>query len=256
MNSSGAFILLVSFVSVAVVALLTITVFRFVIRKLGIKELVEEGIVLTESGIEFPRFMYLGRCKASYQQIESVELVPFPKNLTLRLRYGTLVSSGAARWNPCLDTIVIKLKPPCFIECHIVTPSNPTALFERIKSRMEQSAHSHPFPIFSPIVNRKSQIFQMQPPLALIPPLPEGEGRGEGEGDAPITAVHAFPIFSPIANQKSQIFQMQPPLALIPPLPEGEGRGEGEGDAPITAVHAFPIFSPIANQKSQIKNSP
>ncbi len=71
-------------VSVCLIAFVTVVLLRFMMRKLGIKELVEEGIVLTETGIEFPRFPFFGRSKASYKEIESVELVPFPKSLMLQ----------------------------------------------------------------------------------------------------------------------------------------------------------------------------
>src|SRR5690242_14995252 len=96
----GASILLPVVAIVAMVAVATVVLMRYVLGKLGIKELVNEGIVLTENGIEFPRFVLMGRSMAGFADIESVELVPFPRSLTLRLRYGPSVSSRPGPgWN-------------------------------------------------------------------------------------------------------------------------------------------------------------
>jgi len=136
--NAGAVILLAIVASLILVTVITIFLFRLIVTKLGIKELVEQGIILTESGIEFPRFMFLGRGRVNYSNIESVELIPFPESLTLRLRYSpSVVSMPCARWNFRRDTVVIKFKPPCVFQYHLFTPNDPAELVRKLKSRID-----------------------------------------------------------------------------------------------------------------------
>ena len=94
--------------------------------------------MLTETGIELPRFSLIGRSKASFKKIESVEMVPFPKSLMLRMRYGPSVSSCAsARWDFFRGAVVVKLKPRKLCQNHLFAPSNPEALVQKLKSRIE-----------------------------------------------------------------------------------------------------------------------
>lgn len=123
---------------VIVVAIAAILLFRFIIRRLGAGEMVNNGIVLTENGIEFSRFLFMGRSKVSYADIESVEIVPFPRNLTLRMRYGPSVASyPGASWNLYQDTLAIKLKQPCTFQYHLFHPMNPAEVAEKLRSRIE-----------------------------------------------------------------------------------------------------------------------
>jgi hypothetical protein len=69
---------MIFFVSVALIAVLTVTAFRFLVRRCGIKDLIEDGAVLTEDGIEYLRVFMLGRGKIKFNEIESVKLVSFP----------------------------------------------------------------------------------------------------------------------------------------------------------------------------------
>ena len=139
----GTVILLAVVASVIFVTVLTIFLFRLIVTKLGIRELVEQGIILTESGIEFPRFMFLGRGRVNYSNIESVELVPFPASLTLRLRYSpSVVSMPSARWNLRRDTVVIKFKSPCTFQYHLFTPNDPAELVNKLKSRIDNPTAS------------------------------------------------------------------------------------------------------------------
>src|SRR5208283_1331215 len=83
-------ILLICFASAALIAVITVTVMRFFIRLSGRQQLVENGVVLTESGIEYFGFLYTGVRKTPFSEIQSVELVPYYKVLisSLFLRYG------------------------------------------------------------------------------------------------------------------------------------------------------------------------
>lgn len=105
------------------------------------EDMVNEGIVLTENGIEFPRFGIMGVSKANYEDIESVELVPFPKSLTLRLRYSpSVISTPSGRWKFSLGTVVIKFKPPYAFQYHLFTPTDPAQLVKELKSRIDKRA--------------------------------------------------------------------------------------------------------------------
>jgi hypothetical protein len=136
-------ILLIAFVSVALVAVIAVTVLRFVSRKLGIEKLVQDGVIMTASGIEFPRFVLMGRSKASYDEIESVEFVPFPKNLLLRMRYGSSVSARVGAGS-CRGTVVVKLRSPRILQSqyHLFEPGDPVAFAKELKSRIERGQSS------------------------------------------------------------------------------------------------------------------
>src|SRR5947209_4002608 len=88
--NSGALILLIFWGSVIVVAVITLTVFRFISRRLGLKQVLAEGVVMTENGLEYLGFAFLWKMKASYQDVESVESPPFVKGLASAMffRYG------------------------------------------------------------------------------------------------------------------------------------------------------------------------
>ena len=141
--NAGSLILLAVVASVILVTVVTIFSFRLIITKLGIKELVEQGVILTQSGIEFPRFMFMGKRRVNYCDIESVELVPFPESLTLRLRYSpSVVSMPSARWDFRRDTIVIKFKSPYIFQYHLFTPNDPAEVVRKLKSRIDKRATS------------------------------------------------------------------------------------------------------------------
>lgn len=142
MNSG--IILLVILGALVLMGVGIVAVFRFVTRKLGIKELVDEGVLLTDSGIEFPRFPFMRRGRARYDEIESVELVPFPQNLLLRMRYGPSVASNvSAQWLGLFrEAVVVKLRPPRLIQYYMFTPSDPVALANELKSRIQRGRSS------------------------------------------------------------------------------------------------------------------
>src|SRR6185312_8864353 len=97
--SPGTFILLWVLIGIILVIATVKALFRVLTNKFGNKDLIDEGIVLTQSGIEFPRFLFVGRTKVSYSDIESAKFVPFPESLTLRIRYGPSIKSQVSgRW--------------------------------------------------------------------------------------------------------------------------------------------------------------
>jgi hypothetical protein len=138
MNSLGLNLLIV-LVSVALVNFITLKAFRLYIRSQGMEKVMSEGIMLGETGIEFPRILFLGTNKIGYHEIESAELVRFPATLLLNFRYGKAVSSGAGpRWDSfAQDMVVIKFKQPRLIEYQAFQTRNPAEFYKRLKARIE-----------------------------------------------------------------------------------------------------------------------
>lgn len=145
MNSLGLN-LLILFGSVALISLVTLKVFRLYIRSRGMEKVMAEGIVLGETGIEFPRVLFLGTSKVAYNEIESAELVRFPATLFLNFRYGKAVSSQPGpRWDSFVqDTIVIKFKAPRLVEYHAFQPRNPVEFYKELKHRIDADSPSSP----------------------------------------------------------------------------------------------------------------
>src|SRR5580704_5737812 len=128
--NSLALNLLIFFGSVALVTFITLKIFRLYIRSLGMEKVMAEGAVLGETGIEFPRILFLGIGKINYHEIESVELVHFPATLGIHLRYSAVSSRPGPCWGSFIqDMVVIKLKPPCFIKYEVFSPRNPAAFY-------------------------------------------------------------------------------------------------------------------------------
>ena len=138
--NSGALILLAFLGSVAVVIVVTVTLFRLVTRSLGLKQVVEEGVVMTENGLEVLGFFGVGKMSVSYADVESVELLPHCRGplATLLLRYRM-----SARWVGTRlfhEIVVIKLKGPRVFRYLISTPEDGTTFVEQLKSRIEPTA--------------------------------------------------------------------------------------------------------------------
>jgi hypothetical protein len=136
--NSGALILLMFVGSVTLVAAIAVTLFRFVTRWLGLKQVVEEGVVMTENGLEVLRFFGIGKMNVSYADVESVELLPHFRGplATLLFRYKM-----SARWIGTRlfhEIVVIKLRGPRLFKYLLSTPKNGPAFVEQLKSRVEQ----------------------------------------------------------------------------------------------------------------------
>ena len=133
----GAFIWLAVVGCLTVIMLLAILLVRLFNKSTNLKAIRNDGLLLTEVGIEFLIFPLMERSKKSYAEIEAVELVRFPASLTLRMRYAPSVASHLGpRWNFLQDVVVVKLKRPCSIQYHLFTPKDAERVVERIRSRL------------------------------------------------------------------------------------------------------------------------
>jgi hypothetical protein len=136
MNAAGLTVLLLAVASVIFVTILTVATLRFFIRKSGTGSLYENGVVLTDHGIEFLRFFWIGKAKAKYDEIQSVELLPLdglPTFLKV-FHYGLLM-----RWiytRPSGQLVVIKFKTPRLFPYLSCTPKNPQLFVEQLQSRI------------------------------------------------------------------------------------------------------------------------
>jgi hypothetical protein len=125
------------------VAILTVTAFRFLARRCGIKDLIEDGAVLTEDGIEYLRLFMLGRGKIKFNEIESVKLISFPKAmLSLMFPFGYGLSVHGIRTRLFSDFVEIKIKKtPRWYEFHfhylLFTPKNAVSFVEQLKNRLD-----------------------------------------------------------------------------------------------------------------------
>jgi hypothetical protein len=136
-------ILTIFFASIALVAVLTVAAFRFFVRRCGIKDLIEDGAVLTEDGIEYLRVFMFGRGKIKFNEIESVKLISFPiamLSLMFPFKYGLSVHSIRTRLFS--DFVEIKIrKSPRWYEFHfhylLFTPKNAAAFVEQLKNRLD-----------------------------------------------------------------------------------------------------------------------
>lgn len=136
MTSSGAVFFWLSLGAVALATIGISKAFKFVLTNTtGKRELVEEGLILTERGIETYRFL-TGKREIAYEQIEQVHYVPFPKNLLLRRQYGPAIVSRV-RNRSFRGSILIKLKQPCSMKYLVFDPSNPAELAQRISVNLE-----------------------------------------------------------------------------------------------------------------------
>jgi hypothetical protein len=134
-------ILAIFFAAVALVAVLTLAVFRLLTRWCGTKQLIEDGVALTDDGIEYLRFYLLGKRRATFDEIESVEFLPFGKALfpILFFRYG--YSLHVIRTRLFSDCVLIQFrKTPRWFELYfkylLFTPRHPAEFAERLKSRL------------------------------------------------------------------------------------------------------------------------
>jgi hypothetical protein len=126
--------------SMALITVVTLATFRFIARAFGVRELVEEGVVLAENGIEFPGMLLLNKGKIAYSNIEFVKLESFVKNFfkTIFLCYGISVRFIRSRFSK--DVVVIKVKRPVtFCEYFFFTPKNATVFVEQLKERVEKA---------------------------------------------------------------------------------------------------------------------
>jgi len=129
--------------SVFLIAVITVRVMRIFTRAPARRQLFEDGIVLTEDGVEFLGLFWM-RGTVTYGNIESVKVVPFLRSL-LPI-YGFNVLSVCT--NPFKEVLVIRVKEPSLVK-HVVgfrylklTPKNAATVVEQLNRRIPEPISS------------------------------------------------------------------------------------------------------------------
>jgi hypothetical protein len=124
-----------------ILAMLVLMLFRLLVRYFGIKDLVEDGAVLTEEGIEYLRPFWAGRGKLKLCDIKSARLVSFPRAMLslMFLGYGFSVHSIRSRFFS--DFVELKIRKTAkWYEFHfdylLFTPKDPVAFVEQLNNRL------------------------------------------------------------------------------------------------------------------------
>jgi len=115
----------------------------YMARKHGVTRLMrQEGIVLTENGIEFPVIIppiFLKKIKIQYSDIESVELANWWQTLKRPSRFGTWVIWNRYGCWRLRDRVVVKIKRPRFVQSWAFTPTNPAEIVEKLRVQIEHN---------------------------------------------------------------------------------------------------------------------
>jgi hypothetical protein len=135
MNSSIS-VLLILFCGVALIATLIVVLFKLTAKLLGVQQVVGDGIVMTETGLEYGGFLKL---KANYADIESVELLPFNVGFFKCMFYYNGFRSHWIRRTMFGDIVVITFKGSRIYKNLLFTPKDAPAFIEQLQRRIKQA---------------------------------------------------------------------------------------------------------------------
>jgi hypothetical protein len=138
MNISGFFILLIVLASMVLAAIVTVATMRFLARKFDVAELMDNGVRLTEEGIEYVGFLF-SKKKNTFAEIQSVEVASyFDITISILLfRYGLNIP----RIPPKLFSkfVIIQLKRANPFEYLFFTPTNAENFVEQLKQHINRT---------------------------------------------------------------------------------------------------------------------
>jgi hypothetical protein len=99
-----------------------------------------DGVILAQDGIEYLGFLWIVKLKASYADIEDIELLPYYTGLmsVMFFRYG-LTPHWICKRSFC-DIVVIKLKGYRMYKNLLFTPKDAATFIAQLKSRIEPCA--------------------------------------------------------------------------------------------------------------------
>jgi hypothetical protein len=142
--NSGVNMLLILVASVALATTLVLVLFRFATKLLGLQQVLKDGVVLTESGLEFLGFLWIVKMKAHYTEVESVELLPYYTGLIsfIFFRYGF-----TSHWickRTFSDIVLINLKGSRIYKNLLFTPKDAPAFVEQLRRRIKETQTSSP----------------------------------------------------------------------------------------------------------------
>lgn len=126
--------LLIFIGSVALSTMAILALFKYTMKRLGMREVQKDGVLLAEHGIEYVGFLWLIKLRADYADVESVELVPYHKAFLLHLRYA-LTSHWMCK-RVCTDVVVIKLKGSRMDKTLFITPEDAAGFVDKLKAKI------------------------------------------------------------------------------------------------------------------------
>jgi hypothetical protein len=129
-------VLILFIAGAGVIAAITITTLRTFIRLIGMKEVIDEGIILTDDGVEYSGFLLTGKKVLAYSEIRSVELLPYFRVALSALIFAYGISANKVPFRPFHKILIVRLKNPRPIEYLFLAPKEPESAFERLKQRV------------------------------------------------------------------------------------------------------------------------
>jgi hypothetical protein len=135
--NSGIGMLLIFLGCLAVATFVVLSLLKFAIRRLGIGQLIREGAVLTDNGLEYLGFLWLVKHKATYADVESVEITPYFKGYLSFVSYHYGLSPLWRGSRAVSKIVVIKLKTSRSSKCLLCTPKDSSTFVEQLKSRIK-----------------------------------------------------------------------------------------------------------------------
>jgi hypothetical protein len=130
-------LLLLVFGGAVLVSVVAVALMRYFYRVSGHEQVYKNGIVITETGIEYLGFPFLGTRKKTFNEIDSVELSPYFKVAisALLLRYG--LNTNRVPPNFFGDILVIGFKHPNPVRyLFFCAPKDAVDIYEQLKSRI------------------------------------------------------------------------------------------------------------------------
>ena len=140
MDIPGQLIVLFVFAIAALASIGAVALMRHFIRSSGHEQVINNGIVVTDNGIEYPGFLFSGTRKKEYTEIDSIDLIPYYKFVFLNMmkRYGHWASliRGMSGGNLLGDIVVIKIKNSEATKYLLFQPKDAAGIYEQLKKRI------------------------------------------------------------------------------------------------------------------------
>lgn len=123
----------------ALVGVVVVVAIRFFVRRTGREQLYKNGVVISESGIEYWGLFLAGVRKTSFLEIQSVELASYFEVAisVLFLRYG--LSARRVPFNPFGKIVVIRLKHPNPIEYLFFNPKDTPTFVAELQQQIKEA---------------------------------------------------------------------------------------------------------------------
>jgi hypothetical protein len=137
MNISGQLIVVLILAFVALACVCVIVWMRRSIKHSGHETVFKDGLVVSGNGVGYLRFAIAGLREITFNEIDSVELIPFFKFMLFGvLRFGSQARTlhGQQLFG---DVLAIKLKHSEPTRYIFITPKDATIVYRQIKSRIE-----------------------------------------------------------------------------------------------------------------------